>query len=154
VNITITGPREVDDIDIRTFGTLFRFFLGSFDKPDVNWFVGGARGVDTIALHWLWLEGVGHITVVVPHFVSDQPECAQKMIMDVQTYAPERLHVVELEHDLFPEAPAFHDRNHYMVDRSNLTIGFPHRTRPSRGTRATLQYAKDMNVARLEYEIE
>lgn len=154
MNITITGPREVDDIDIRTFGTLFKFFLGSFDKPDVNWFVGGARGVDTIALHWLWLEGVGHVTVVVPHFIGDQPECSWNMIRDVQMYAPERLTVVELEHDQFPEPSAFHDRNHYMVDRSNLVVGFPHRTRPSRGTRATLKYAKDMNVARLEYEIE
>lgn len=154
MNITITGPRDVDDIDIRDFGILFRGLLLPFDGPDTKWLVGGARGVDTIALRWLFYECRGPVVVVVPSLLNEQPQESIQAVRDFQLYSPERINVVELKHENFPMPAAFHDRNHYMVDASNLVAGFPHRTRPSNGTRATLKYAKEMNVARLEYEIQ
>lgn len=154
MNITITGPRQIDGIEMKTFGSLFKKFLAPFDRPDTLWFVGGAAGLDTVSLHWLWLEGTGDVVVVVPGKLNQQPADAVAMVHEVTSYAPWRIQVTELEHPDFPQPAAYHNRNHFMVDRSDLVIGFPHRIRSSRGTRATLQYAKDMNVARLEYEIE
>jgi hypothetical protein len=154
VNITITGPRDVVGIEMKTFGRLFRTFLAPFDGSQTTWLVGGAAGLDTIALHWLWLEGRGHVMVIVPDIVNNQPHESVDMIRNVQLHAPERLSVIELEHENFPMPNSFHDRNHYMVDASDLVIGFPHRTKKCNGTRATLQYAMDRGVARLVYELE
>lgn len=153
MNITITGTRQVAGIKMRTFGQMFRTFLAPFDGPETRWLVGGARGIDTIALHWLWLHGSGQIMVVVPDILNCQPRESIDMVRDVQLHAPERITIIELKHENFPMSNAFHDRNHYMVDASDLVVGFPHRTRPSNGTRATLQYAKDRGVPRLVWDI-
>lgn len=140
--VTITGPRRIDGLDPHDFNRYFGTYLGTFNHPWTEWYVGGASGLDTVGLRWLWQNAQGNVTIVVPNELRHQPADAQK---EIRTALRRRsaFALEELRHPEFPRPPAFHARNHYMVDRSDLVVGFPHRSQPSNGTLATLKYADD-----------
>lgn len=142
MKITITGPRRTDGVSESDFNRHFGRYLEPFNHPDSEWFVGGASGLDTIALRWLWQNALGAAHIVVPYEFRSQPADAQA---EIKTALNRRMafSLVELRHPDYPRPAAYHARNHYMVDHSELVIGFPHRSQPSRGTLATLKYADD-----------
>ncbi|MFB7532504.1 hypothetical protein ACFC0C_30675 [Streptomyces sp. NPDC056178] len=45
--------------------------------------------------------------------------------------------------------PAYHARNRWMVDRTSMTIGFPHAAEPSTGTWQTIGYTAEQGKPRL-----
>lgn len=148
MKITLTGPRRTDGVSESDFWHNFGTYLEPFNHPWSEWFVGGAAGLDTIALRWLWQNAQGHVAIVVPNELRHQPDEAQE---EIRTALSRRsaFELMELRHPEIRRAPAYHARNHYMVDRSGLVIGFPHRSQPSRGTLATLKYAEDHGKDRI-----
>jgi predicted Rossmann fold nucleotide-binding protein DprA/Smf involved in DNA uptake len=146
MNITITGPRDVPaDADDRS-QALFARYMAPFVGAGHRFHVGGAIGVDTLALDWL--AGRAPVTVVVPATVEDQPGPARDRIRRAERDG--LAVVVELRHRAFPKAEAYYARNRYMVDRSELVIGYPLvGTSSGGGTWYTLGYADSKGMARL-----
>lgn len=141
--VTITGTRTVE----RDPRDLFRLYLEPFAVPDTHFYIGGAAGIDTLALDWLAETTAAELSVVVPGGVDDQPEVASASIQKWSS-ASRLAEVVELR---APElgAAAYHARNRWMVDRCDFVIGFPHGDDPGSGTWYTLNYATDQGKPRL-----
>ncbi|MFF2405998.1 hypothetical protein [Streptomyces sp. NPDC058092] len=122
---------------------LFATYLGAFAHS--AFYIGGAKGIDSWALLWLAESTCADITIVVPGTVAQQPQEARQAVAHTRNRIKE---VVELG---APElcADAYHARNRWMVDRSALTIGFPHRSESSLGTWQTINYTADRGKPRL-----
>jgi hypothetical protein len=146
VDITITGTRAVEGHEGPHYGRLFDLYLAPFVKAGHGFLVGGAIGIDTLALHWLASQGAP-VTVAVPSTVAEQPDPARDAIRRAQREA--LVAVVELRHPGFPDAEAYHARNRWMVDRSQFTIGFPRTGEDGSGTWYTLDYAAGKGLPRL-----
>lgn len=145
--ITITGTRAVEHQDPAHLVELFATYLGPFAQAGRRFFLGGARGIDTLALTWLAQHTDSQLTVVVPRRLSDQPEAAQ-----TATAAAQRVGRVEEVVELAAvelSADAYHARNRWMVDRSDFVIGFPHGDDQRSGTWYTLRYAAGQDKPRL-----
>lgn len=140
--VTITGTRSVAYDPTN----LFAEYISPFAAPGTHFYVGGAAGIDTLALDWL-ATTESRLSVVVPCTVDDQPATASATIH--RWASAGRLHsIVELT------APslctdAYHARNRWMVDRSGFVIGFPHGDDQRSGTWYTLNYATDQGKPRL-----
>ncbi|MER5846899.1 hypothetical protein ABT126_07475 [Streptomyces sp. NPDC002012] len=141
--VAITGTRSTDHRPRGEYADLFATYLGAFARS--AFYVGGAKGIDSWALLWLAENTGADITIVVPGTVAQQPEEARQAISHARNRIKE---IVELgATDL--SAEAYHARNRWMVDRSALTIGFPHSTAPSSGTWQTIDYTADQGKPRL-----
>ncbi|WP_239341709.1 hypothetical protein [Frankia sp. CiP3] len=126
---------------------LFGAYLLPFARSDVRFYVGGASGIDTLALSWLAENSQATLSVVVPCTVAQQPVEA---VVAIERWASQgRLaEVVELRAPSLGTV-AYHARNLWMVDRSELVIGFPHGNKPGSGTSHTLIYAAQQDKSRL-----
>ncbi|MFD0291972.1 hypothetical protein [Streptomyces sp. NPDC127118] len=143
--VAITGTRSTDHRPRDEYLALFATYLGAFARS--AFYVGGAKGIDTLALLWLAESTHADVTVVVPGTVAEQPEEARQSISHARNLKRIKK-IVELgAPDL--SAEAYHARNRWMVDRSALTIGFPHSAAPSSGTWQTIGYAADQGKPRL-----
>jgi predicted Rossmann fold nucleotide-binding protein DprA/Smf involved in DNA uptake len=143
--VTITGTRSVDSN--ARLPSLFDDFLRPFADPGAHFYLGGALGIDTAALHWLAEQAQAALTVVVPCTVTDQPPAASEAIRHWQGRG--RLtDVVELRARTLG-TDAYHARNRWMVDRSGLVIGFPRGTESASGTWQTVNYAAAQGKPRL-----
>jgi hypothetical protein len=138
-SVTITGTRFTEHFSLESFTELFATYLGRFADWD-RFYVGGARGIDTLALDWLREHTTAAITVVVPASVADQPEVAQEAIAKARS--THRAEVVELRAEELNTA-SYHARNRWMVERSGMTIGFPRGTDPASGTWYTLGFTAE-----------
>ncbi len=145
MDITITGTRDISR-DAAYYEELFEWFLAPFAEDGHAFWVGGAVGIDTVALGWLTVRQAP-VTVVVPATVEDQPATASSLIRRV--HDAKLAELVELKHPSPPQADAYHARNRYMVDRSEFVIGFPKRGEQSGGTWYTLGYAAAKELPRL-----
>lgn len=145
MRITITGTRGVPEAAGRC-EILFERYLAPYATRGNGFFVGGAVGIDTLALDWLTARGAP-VTVVVPATVDDQPDPARDRIRAAQR--ARLAEVVELRHPDFPEAEAYHARNRYMVDRSGFVIGYPLAGASGGGTWYTIEYAAAKGMPRL-----
>ena len=145
MRITITGTRDLPDPPGAT-EVLLEEHLGPYAAAGHGFFVGGAMGVDTLALEWL-LTRRAPVTVVVPATVEDQPTPARDRIRQAERAG--LAEVVELRHPDFPKTEAYHARNRWMADRSELVIGFPLAGRGGGGTWYTLDYAASKDMPRL-----
>jgi hypothetical protein len=144
--VTITGPRSIADSEAR-LPALFDDYLRPFADPDAHFYLGGAIGIDTVALDWLAEHTEALLTVVVPCTVDDQPAAAGQTTRLWQQRG--RLtEVVELGAERLGSA-AYHARNRWMVDRSGLVIGFPRADQSSSGTWYTVDYAAEQGIPRL-----
>lgn len=142
--MTITGTRSTGHRSLNEYAVIFTDYLAPF-AVDGHFYVGGAKGIDSLALLWLAGRTDADITVVVPGSVDQQPVEAQQAIARTRGRIEE---IVELRAtDL--GVPAYHSRNRWMVDRSGMTIGFPHGDDPSSGTWQTLRYTRDQGKPRL-----
>lgn len=141
--VAITGTRNTGHRSPAEYADLFESYLRPF--ADSHFYIGGAKGIDSLTLLWLAGETAARITIVVPGLVDQQPAEARQAI----TKSRDRINeIVELKAGEL-KAPAFHERNRYMVDRSSLTVGFPHHDEPQSGTWQTLNYCAQLGKPRL-----
>ncbi|MFD8383285.1 DNA-processing protein DprA [Streptomyces sp. NPDC059679] len=119
--VAITGTRSTAHRDLASYAELFADYLGPFVDPNASFYLGGATGIDSLALLWLAGNASSQITIVVPGTVQQQPAEAQQAITRSRNRITE---IVELRADRL-DAPAFHARNRWMVDHSHMVIGFP-----------------------------
>ncbi|WP_420032188.1 hypothetical protein ACN2WE_04840 [Streptomyces sp. cg28] len=142
-SVAITGTRNVGHREPVEYADLFATHLSRY--ADMHFYIGGAKGIDSLALLWLAGETAARITIVVPGRVDQQPAEARQAITRSRDSIDEivELKAVELR------SHAYHERNRYMVDRSSLTIGFPHHDEPESGTWQTLNYCAQLRKPRL-----
>lgn len=145
--VTVTGIRSIPAESEAGLPTMFSGYLQPFAGPDTHFYIGGALGVDSLALDWLADHSPASLTVVVPCTVTDQPAAAAASIRRWQ-HAGRLAQIVELEADRLDTA-AYHARNRWMVDRSGFVIGFPLADQPGGGTWYTLNYAAEQRKPRL-----
>ncbi|MDT0543869.1 MULTISPECIES: DNA-processing protein DprA [Streptomyces] len=119
--VAITGTRSTEHRSLANYAELFASYLGPFADPNACFYIGGAKGIDSLALLWLAGNTSSQITIVVPGTVQQQPVEARQAITRSRNRIME---IVELRADQV-RGPAFHARNRWMVDRSNMVIGFP-----------------------------
>ncbi|MFE7318486.1 hypothetical protein ACFU7T_36115 [Streptomyces sp. NPDC057555] len=121
LSIAITGTRSTRHHQLTWYAELFARYLGPFADGANHFYIGGAKGIDSLSLLWLARKAQAVITIVVPGTVDQQPAEAQEAIRQCQDQITEviELGAVELR------TPAYHARNRYMVDRSDMVIGFP-----------------------------
>lgn len=143
--VTITGTRSTGHQELTWYGDVFATYLGPFATDGARFHIGGAVGVDSLALLWLAGHSASRITVVVPGTVAQQPAEARQAIEHCRDRIAEivELGAVELH------SPAYHSRNRYMVDRSQFVIGFPREGQSRSGTWYTLDYGAAQGKARL-----
>lgn len=144
MRIAITGTRTPGGADGALDGW-FERYLAPFDGPRTTWVLGGAAGVDTLALQWLAEHGRGDLSVAVPVTVADQPEAAGAAIRAAEA-SGRLVQVVELRHATGIGADAFASRNRWLVDHGDFVIGFPATaTEDDSGTWETLNYARSLD---------
>jgi predicted Rossmann fold nucleotide-binding protein DprA/Smf involved in DNA uptake len=142
----ITGTRQTGHRELAWFADLFGAYLRPWATPDAQFYIGGARGVDSLSLLWLAGNSQSRITVVVPGTVAQQPAEARQAIERCRDRIAE---VVELGAAEL-RTPAYHARNRYMVDRAQMAIGFPLAGPEGQsGTWQTLNYAAAQGKPRL-----
>lgn len=145
--MTITGARAVAHLSAEELVEVFVAYVLPFAVAEAEFYVGGAVGVDTAALEWLAGETKAAVTVVVPRTVRDQPDVASRAIM--KWHEAGRLkELVELDIDEVG-IDGYLARNRWMVDRSDLVIGFPRSGDQGSGTGYTLGYAASQGKALL-----
>jgi predicted Rossmann fold nucleotide-binding protein DprA/Smf involved in DNA uptake len=146
--ITITGTRATGHRPPEEYGAMFADYLAPFAHEATHFYLGGASGIDSLALLWLTAETNSEISVVVPGTVAEQPPDARQAV----TTARERGRLgelVELRHEGHPSAEAYHYRNRWMVDRSVFVIAFPRGEDQTHGTWYTANYAAEQSKPRL-----
>jgi predicted Rossmann fold nucleotide-binding protein DprA/Smf involved in DNA uptake len=146
--IVISGSRQTEHRGQDEYERLFTEFLAPFANTDqTRVFVGGAKGIDSLALTWLVNSTPANIVVAAPGTVEQQPDEAKAAITDA--LGSGRVEVVELAHPEFPSTAAYHARNRWMVDRAQLLVAFPYGNDPNSGTWYTTRYAADQAKPRL-----
>lgn len=149
-SIAISGTRSTshraDEEYFRVFADLVAPYAQRGEA--VRFYLGGAPGIDTLGLRWLAEETRATLTVVVPATVVAQPEPARDAVRAAVAAGRVDL-VVELEHPDFPSTAAYHVRNRYMVDNSEMLIAFPLATGAAGGTLHTMEYAATKGLPRL-----
>ncbi|MCX5385882.1 hypothetical protein [Streptomyces sp. NBC_00083] len=141
--VAITGTRETGHRSLDDYSVLFTAYLAPF--ADGHFYIGGAKGIDTLSLAWLAENTEAHLAVVVPGTVAQQPAEARRVIVGVGARVRD---VIELGAAELGTS-AYHARNRWMVDHASMTIGFPHATQPSTGTWQTLNYTAAQGKPRL-----
>ena len=141
--VAFTGTRNTAHRSLDEYAQIFGDYLQPFAGS--HFYIGGAKGMDTLGLLWLAGNTKAAITVVVPGRVDQQPAEARQAITKCRDRIAEivELKAVELR------SLAYHERNRYMVDRSSMVIGFPHHDEESSGTWQTLNYAAALGRPRL-----
>jgi hypothetical protein len=141
--VTITGTRSTGHRDLEDYPALFGTYIRPFALPGTRFYLGGATGIDSIALQWLAWETSADLQVVVPARLEDQPADARHAVAIVR--ADSRLaDLTELKGTL--NTPGFHARNRWMADRSEMVIGFPLAGEDSGGAVWTLDYARSLGL--------
>ncbi|WP_119731479.1 hypothetical protein [Thermomonospora amylolytica] len=145
--VTITGTRSTGHRRDEEYDALFAAYVRPFALPGVRFYLGGAVGIDSLALAWLARETSVRLSVVVPATLADQPPEARGVVADVRRRG--RLdELVELGGRTRTEG--YHARNRWMVDRSDFVIGFPLAdAQEGGGTGYTLGYAASQHKPRL-----
>jgi hypothetical protein len=141
--VAITGTRNTGHRSLDEWAALVAEHLAPY--ADSHFYIGGAKGIDSLTLLWLAGNTAAELTIVVPGRVEQQPAEARQAIARSRDRIREivELKAVELR------SPAYHERNRYMVDRASLVIGFPHSDEPESGTWQTLNYAAGLGLPRL-----
>lgn len=148
-SIAVTGSRDTGGRSEAEFESLLAAYLGPFADADSSWQLGGASGIDTLALSWLLRHSVSRLTVAVPVRLADQPADAREQVENAR--AADRLdQLVELAHPEGRGEASYELRNRWLVDHSSLVVGFPLTSEPDgSGTWQTLQYAAHRKLPRL-----
>jgi predicted Rossmann-fold nucleotide-binding protein len=146
--VVVSGSRHTAQRPDSDYDELFAAFLAPFVTDDGVVYVGGAVGIDSLALRWLARQTRIGLQVVVPGTVGGQPDAAQAAIAEARSLRPD-LTVTELPHPEHPSAAAYHARNRWMVDRAQLLVAFPYGDNPASGTQYTITYAASRRLPRM-----
>lgn len=143
LRVAVTGTRAVPDTAPEIVRAAVAAHLAPFCAPDTTWLLGGAAGIDTLALTWLAEQpDRGRIVVAVPVTVPAQPAVAVQAI-DAAGRAGRLAELVELNHPEGLGTAAYTARNRWLVDRADLVVGFPLLpTDDGSGTWETMRYAR------------
>lgn len=142
MRIAITGTRQIEP-HTQKLSALFEQLLTPFAARGCEWMLGGAAGVDTVALQFL-ARTEKHLVVAVPARLEDQPADAGAAVAEARR-AGRLARLVELAHPEGVGSAAFTARNRWLVDHSDLVIGFPlHPVDDGSGTWETLRYAAEL----------
>ncbi|URN07637.1 hypothetical protein LUW74_32630 [Actinomadura madurae] len=144
--VTITGTRSTDHRDLAEYRGMFEDYIRPFARPGVRFHLGGASGIDSLTLLWLAGETEVELVVVVPAKLEDQPGDARHAV-ETARHADRLTELVELGGQT--RTPGYHARNRWMVDRSQMTIGFPRADSSGGGTWYTLDYTASQDKPRL-----
>ncbi|WP_411091376.1 hypothetical protein [Streptomyces sp. 049-1] len=117
----ITGTRQTGHRELGWFGDLFARYLGPWATPDTRFYIGGARGIDSLSLLWLAGNSTSRLTIVVPGTFAQQPAEARQAIERCRDRIEDLVELGAAE----LRTPAYHARNRYMVDRADMVCGFP-----------------------------
>jgi hypothetical protein len=129
LSIAVTGTRAVPDATPKAVQAALADHLGPFCAPDTTWLLGGAAGIDTLALAWLADQ-------------TARPAAAAAAIRAAEE-AGRLDELVELNHPEGLGAAAYTARNRWLVDRADVVVGFPLTpTDDGSGTWETLRYAR------------
>ncbi|MFD6585465.1 hypothetical protein ACFWED_01125 [Streptomyces anulatus] len=142
--ITITGTRRTGHKTLAEYADLFEQYLGPF-APAAHFYIGGATGIDSLALLWLADQTSAPITIVAPGTMGQQPDEARGAVARSRGRISEIVELAAAE----LRAPAYHARNRWMVDHTSMTIGFPRAAEPSTGTWPTIDYTAEQGKPRL-----
>ncbi|NVI87018.1 hypothetical protein [Actinomadura sp. BRA 177] len=82
--MTITGTRSTAHRAIADYHAIFEEYLVQFELPDVRFHLGGASGVESLALVWLADETETELMVAVPAKLADQPADARDAIATIR----------------------------------------------------------------------
>ncbi|WP_328459485.1 hypothetical protein [Streptomyces sp. NBC_00448] len=135
--VTITGTRSTEHRTPDEYGCLFADHLGPY--AGAHFRIGGARGIDSLTLLWLARNTQAALSVVVPGRVVQQPAEAQQAIAQARDRITDIVELAAAE----LHTPTYHARNRWMVDRSEMVIGFPRSdAEGASGTWQTLNYAR------------
>ncbi|MEV3855033.1 hypothetical protein AB0J38_11985 [Streptomyces sp. NPDC050095] len=144
--MTITGTRSTGHRELTWFADVFASYLGPFADDEAMFYVGGAVGIDSLSLLWLAGNSKSRITVVAPGTVEQQPADARQAISRCRNRITS---IVELGADEL-RTPAYHARNRWMVDHSDMVIGFPAEgPEGASGTWQTVNYGAQKGKPRL-----
>ncbi|MFD0034844.1 hypothetical protein ACFVJK_42865 [Streptomyces sp. NPDC127172] len=144
--VAITGTRATGHREASWFAELFGTYLGPWATDSTQFYIGGAKGIDSLSLLWLAGHSKAAITVVVPGTLARQPADARQAVQRCRDRVAE---VVELGAAEL-RSPAYHARNRYMVDRADMVIGFPLADGDeSSGTWQTITYGAERGKPRL-----
>ena len=122
---------------------LFDEYLAPFLGDATLIYMGGAIGIDSLALAWLADNHFeSEVVVVVPHALRDQPADAQLAIQNARSKGLD-VTIVELKYPRpsHPHREVFRKREMWMVERSDFVVAFPHGEDPLSGTRYTVSIA-------------
>ncbi|MFE3830965.1 hypothetical protein [Streptomyces sp. NPDC059092] len=145
MRVAITGTRSTGHRSLTEYAGLFAQYLGPFAPATSHFFIGGAKGIDSLSLLWLAGNTGAALTVVVPGTLDQQPADARQAITQTRDRITE---VVELGAAELC-TPAYFARNRWMVDHADMTIGFPLAGAPPTGTWQALNYTADQAKPRL-----
>ena len=143
-SVAITGTRTTEHRNLDEYAALFTAYIAPF-ADNTHFYIGGAKGIDTLSLIWLAGNTKAGITIVTPGTVTQQPAEARQAITRTRDRITEIVELGAAEMN----TPAYHARNQWMVDRASMTIGFPHATEPSNGTWQTINYTAAQGKPRL-----
>ena len=144
-SVAITGTRDTGHRSPAEYARIFADYIGPFVAASSHFLIGGAKGIDSLSLLWLAGNTTAQITVVVPGTVDQQPGEARQAIVRARGRISEVVELAAAE----LRTPAYFARNRWMVDHSDMTIGFPREGAPPTGTWQTLNYAADQGKPRL-----
>ncbi|MDQ1024790.1 putative Rossmann fold nucleotide-binding protein DprA/Smf involved in DNA uptake [Streptomyces umbrinus] len=146
LTVAITGTRSTGHRELAWYTELFAQFLGAFAGNQAHFHIGGAKGIDSLSLLWLAENSKARVTIVAPGTVAQQPAEARQAIQCCRERIAE---IVELGAAELG-TPAYHARNRWMVDRSDMVIGFPlDGPEGTSGTWQTLNYSAQQGKPRL-----
>jgi len=146
LTVTITGTRSTGHRELAWYAELFTRFLGPFASDQARFHIGGAKGIDSLSLLWLADNSKAKITIVAPGTIAQQPAEARQAIQRCRERITE---IVELRAEELG-TPAYHTRNRWMVDRSDMVIGFPlDGPEGTSGTWQTVNYGAQQGKPRL-----
>ncbi|MFJ6571942.1 hypothetical protein ACIQNU_31520 [Streptomyces sp. NPDC091292] len=144
--VAITGTRSTGHHEIDWYADLFERYVRPWVQDSTHFHIGGATGIDSLTLLWLAGNSKAKITVVTPGTLGQQPPEARQAVERCRNRIDG---IVELAAAELRSA-AYHARNRYMVDRSDMVIGFPlGRSDATSGTWHTINYGAESGKPRL-----
>ncbi|MFE3736805.1 hypothetical protein [Streptomyces sp. NPDC059134] len=145
MRVAITGTRSTGHRSLTEYAGIFARYLSPFAPATSHFFIGGAKGIDSLSLVWLAGNTRAALTVVVPGILDQQPAEARQAVMRTRNRITDIVELGAAE----VRTSAYFARNQWMVDHADMTIGFPLEGAPPSGTWQTLDYTADQGKPRL-----
>jgi predicted Rossmann fold nucleotide-binding protein DprA/Smf involved in DNA uptake len=123
LHVTISGTRATHESYEGAYYAAFKVSLLPLAMGGAKFHVGGARGIDHLALGYLMELGkASNVTIVVPGRLEQQPHEVKPRLYQAIS---EGALLIQLQAIDFPSAPAYHARNRWMLNRSEYLAAYP-----------------------------